>query len=57
MVDRHVHIPSDEQDEIEMIRNAIKLLERELDGEDDIKKTIVLRLEVGKLKEKLGEMK
>ena len=44
----------DENGRAQMIRNVIKRLEHELEGENDVKKLVVLRTEIEKLNEKLG---
>ena len=57
MVGRYLQLPPDEHDKIWMVKNLIKHLERELaENKDDLKRLVVLRGEMEKLKEKLGEL-
>ncbi len=56
MAFRHLQISPNENKRAQMIRNLIKCLEREIEGENDTKKLTVLRTEIEELKEKLGEI-
>lgn len=57
MPGRHLQIPPDKHDEVWMIKNLIKHLERELAEEKtDLKRIIVVKNEIANLKEKLGEI-
>ncbi len=56
MASRHLQISPNENKRAQMIRNLIKCLEREIEGENDTKRLTVLRTEIEKLKEKLGEI-
>jgi len=53
---RYLQLPSEENDRLQKIRNLIKRLERELEEENDSKKMIALRTEIGELKRQLGEI-
>ena len=52
----YLQLPPEENNRSRMIRNVIKHLERELEGENDKRKLGVLRIEIEELKRKLGEI-
>ena len=56
VVSKNLQLPPNENGRSQMIRNIIKRLEREFEGEDDTKKLTVLRTEIEELKRKLGEI-
>ena len=53
---KNLQLPPNENSRSQMIRNIIKRLEREFEGENDTKKLTVLRTEIEELKRKLGEI-
>ena len=55
-VSKNLQLPPNENGRSQMIRNIIKRLEREFEGENDTKKLTVLRTEIEELKRKLGEI-